>query len=275
MLEISSETVQARQLTLVERQQMYRLMARYYLGTNWEDFTRDLQEKEQVMLLRDVSAGANGDIVGFSTLTKFDLSIQNEEVKAIFSGDTIVEARYRRSFGFANEISTYFVRTLAATENRVYYILICKGWRTYRILPFLFRDFAPRYDRPTPEIYQEVIDAFGRSKYPDRYDPGTGRILFAGEIQRIRPGSAEAFDERRAKHPHVRFFHSRNPGHLQGDELVCAAEVTPSNLTTAMRKLLLHRKSTVRSHGADDDYCESPHIALVPGRDDAVAESRP
>ena len=42
----------------------------------------------------------------------------------------------------------------------------------------------------------------------------------------------------RLKNAHVAFFKSINPGHTQGDELVCLTEIDPDNLTRAGRRMV-------------------------------------
>ena len=61
----------------------------------------------------------------------------------------------------------------------------------------------------------------------------------------LRPGVAE-IDQIRLRDPHVTFFAHANPGHSMGDELVCIAELAPSNLTSAGRRLLRNTKSPMR-----------------------------
>ncbi len=44
--------------------------------------------------------------------------------------------------------------------------------------------------------------------------------------------------EQRLGDPHVEFFVRANPGHADGDELVCLTELTPTNLTPAGRRMV-------------------------------------
>ena len=149
----------------------------------------------------------------------------------------MVEERFRRSRGLAYEVTRYFAALLESSAAPLYYVLICKGWRTYRILPFLFRQFSPRFDRPTADAHRQMMHAFGAQRYPEEYDAESGLIVFRGRTQRIRPGSAEALSHTRGD-PHLEFFARKNPDHLRGDELVCVAPVAAWNFTEAFHKLL-------------------------------------
>ncbi|MDJ0694121.1 hypothetical protein [Mastigocoleus sp. MO_188.B34] len=37
--------------------------------------------------------------------------------------------------------------------------------------------------------------------------------------------------------PHIEFFDRMNPGHLNGDELVCLTEISETNLTPAGKRM--------------------------------------
>jgi hypothetical protein len=78
-------------LTPGERNDMYALLQMYFCGTDRARFEADLREKQIVILLRDASSGR---IQGISTLMRMTTSIDEKEVVAFFSGDTIVDREY-------------------------------------------------------------------------------------------------------------------------------------------------------------------------------------
>lgn len=236
-------TVPVTELEPRDRSQMLSLMLQYYDGVKPDTFFGDLAEKEHVMVLRDNCE--SGRIVGFSTLMRLRLNVGGVPVVAVFSGDTVVECQKRNNLGFVYEVTRYFVQTQSEFDGyKVAWLLITKGWRTYRIMPFLFRQFSPRYDQPTSLWHQQVIDAFGATRYPHEYDPSNGLIVFDGDSQRIRPGSSEDTCSIR-RDSHVDYFLQRNPNYLRGNELVCVADIEDGNFTTAFRKALCHRQEEV------------------------------
>lgn len=236
MSKIFSQTKQIAELTLSERATMFGLLSLEFLGVSRQDFIRDLEEKEVVMLLR--KEARDGEIVGFSTLMTFDLPIDGRKVKAIFSGDTTVLEEYRSSTGFGIEIGSYFVKVLGVfPEHEIYYVLISKGWRTYKILPFFFKNYAPKHDTPTSIQDKAVTDAFGSVKYPGDYDPKQGLIMFSKETQRLIPGSIDAVPPHDPD-VHTRFYLQKNPTYLSGTELVCVALVNEGNFAPPMIRLL-------------------------------------
>ena len=89
---------------------------------------------------------------------------------------------------------------------------------------------------PTPTFEREVMDTFGREKYPAEYRADQGLLIFNKETQRLRPDSIDAIPPK--DDPYTRFFLEANPHYLQGDELVCVACVHPDNFTPQLRRLL-------------------------------------
>jgi Acetyltransferase (GNAT) domain len=232
-MKVVSETRRVSDLTRDEQRSCFELLQRLFLGVTWEDFLRDLEEKDDVMFLRDADTQAIG---GFSTLVELEIDVAGERVPVVFSGDTAVLPEYRTSFASGQELARHFHRAHERNPARpVSYVLISKGWRTYRLMPFFFREFFPRHDAETPRFERALIDAFGESRYPDRYDAGV--IRFAGEpAPRVRPDGVDATPARRD--PHTEFFLRANSRYLEGDELVCAARIHPANYTQRMRRLL-------------------------------------
>ena len=240
MPKIFSQTKQIAELTPSERATMFGLLSLEFLGVSRHDFIRDLDEKEAAMLLRKESH--DGEIVGFSTLMILDLPIDGRKVKAVFSGDTTILPEYRSSTGFGIEIGRYFMKALENFPgHEIYYVLISKGWRTYKILPFFFRHFAPKHDTPNSIHDKVVMDAFGSVKYPEDYDPDKGLIMFSKETQRLIPGSIDAVPPSDPD-VHTRFFLEKNRTYLSGTELVCVASVNDANFAPAMLRLLKSAK---------------------------------
>lgn len=233
MTHIVSQTKKVAACSEFEQETFYRLLCHEFIGVSWDDFTRDFREKDAVMILRKEHSA--GEIVGWSTLMVLTLAVPGREVKGIFSGDTAVLPEYRNSTGLGVELSRYFMQVYEQfLRHEVYYILISKGWRTYKILPFFFKDFSPRYDKQTSAGDKAVMDAFGQKKYPQHYQSASGVVTFSP--QRVRPESIDAVPAK--MDAHTRFFLSSNPGYLEGHELVCIARIAPDNFTNGLKRVL-------------------------------------
>jgi hypothetical protein len=203
---------------------LFDLFQRHYGRVSRRTFDRDLTEKNWVVLLRDEA----GEVRGFTTLMLYDLLCPGRRIRAVFSGNTIVDPSH---WGSQELVRTWrrFMHRLKAEMPTVplYWYLICSGYRTYLYLPLFFREFFPRHDRGTPEDERALIDRLGRLKFPEEYGEGVVRVKDPREC--LREDLAVPPPHKLAN-PHVRFFVRRNPGYLRGDEMVCLAEFSAENL---------------------------------------------
>jgi hypothetical protein len=227
-----------------DKTRMFDLMSRHFEGLQPAAFLRDLDEKEWAIVLID---GASGRIVGFSTQVLMNTSLQGERIRALFSGDTIIDKQH---WGDTELIRVWGRMALDLIDRYggepLYWFLISMGYKTYRFLPVFFSEFYPRFDRATPRREQQVLDALATERYPAEYDVAHGVVRPCGKV-RLRPGVADV-DERRRKDPHVRFFLERNPDHAQGVELACVAPLTRENLKPRAYAIV-HAKDAVQGAG--------------------------
>ena len=235
MSKIISQTKAIEDCSISVLNQCYELLCKEFAGVYFDNFVRDFNEKDVVMLIE-----IDNKIVGFSTLMLIDLPIPGRSVKAVFSGDTAVLREYRGSSGIGVEIGNFFIQTIKRFPSyEIYYVLISKGWRTYRILPSFFNDFSPRYDMSISDYDKSVMDTFGLVKYPNHYDPDSGLLVFNGDVERLKLESLDAVPPIKMD-SHTDFFLKRNPDYLKGNELVCIARVTPKNFAGAMIRFIAH-----------------------------------
>ena len=220
-------------LTPGERDQMYRLMETYFAGTHRVQFEADLAEKEAVVLLRDARST---EIQGFSTWMRIETVVDHQEVVAFFSGDTVVDQQYWGE----TTLSRLWSRTVFAEADRieaerpstkVYWFLICSGYKTFRFLPVFFREFYPNPASPTPPDIKRILNALGERKFGGQYQPDSGIVRFHSPTP-LRSGIADITEQRLAD-PLIAFFSRANPGYQLGDELACLTEISRSNLTRA------------------------------------------
>src|SRR5437016_11410801 len=128
MTRIVSQTKKVPACSEHEREAFYQLLCQGFLGVSWNDFMRDFQEKDAVMILR--KEHSEGEIVGWSTLMLLTLTLPGKEVKGIFSGDTVVLPEYRSSTGLGGELGQYVMYVQRQfPQHTGCYILITKGWR--------------------------------------------------------------------------------------------------------------------------------------------------
>jgi hypothetical protein len=234
-MKLAARLVTVGDVTPKLRDEMFALMDRHYENLARESFAQDLAEKRWVILVHDP---ASGRLCGFSTQTLLQVEAEGREITALFSGDTIIS---REHWGDAALTHVWGRLALSLIDAHaggdLYWFLISQGYKTYRFLPVFFHEFYPRHDVPTPDWAGVVIDSLGLARYPDQYDRAAGVIRASAGQYRLRTGVAEITGER-LHDPHVRFFQSRNPGHVQGDELCCLAPLTRDNFTRAAYRVI-------------------------------------
>jgi len=93
-------------------------------------------------------------------------------------------------------------------------------------------EFWPRRDRATPADTAAFIDRLASQRYGSDWNPETGVVRRSG-YKLLRPETAPIADELRSDSD-VSFFEAINPGHREGDMLVCLAPLTLKNLFSAV-----------------------------------------
>jgi hypothetical protein len=213
---------------------MYNLFRSFFDKTSFEIFCRDLSNKNWVVLLWDKKINK---IQGFSTLAFYESFVKGSPVGVVFSGDTIIHPDYRNSF----EMPRTWIKIVFEVGTRLpeplYWLLISSGYKTYRFLQLFFKEYYPSYDLETPADIQEVINILATERFGTDYCPESGIVRFSVGSTPLKSGVAEITDAR-MKDPHVAFFVDKNPGHINGDELVCLTHIHHDNFTAAAKRLL-------------------------------------
>jgi hypothetical protein len=239
---LTGRTVRRDALSPQQEQRLYEMLATFFNGVDRPTFTADLDDKSHVILLEDDA----GSVRGFSTLLVYRTAVPGVDATIVYSGDTIVD---RAWWGSPSLAVSWLAAARSLTQARgtrdVYWLLLTSGFRTYRFLPVFWRDFYPRYDNGAPSQGRALADAFAAERFGDRYDPARGIVRF-GRPQVLVPELREV-PSGRNHDPHVAFFLERNPGHVDGDELVCVTDISDHNLTAAGRRIArsVERLSTV------------------------------
>lgn len=229
---IQSEIVPRDQLTSASAEEMFHLLAAHFEGVSRAQFERDLAEKNRVILLT-----RDKELVGFSTLLAYPTWFEGETLNVIYSGDTIVAPAAWGSTALPRAWVTAVEELRAGRPAaRCFWLLLTSGFRTYRFLPVFWREFFPRFDCPMSPAARRLLNQLARERFGEQFDEADGLVRFRNP-QRLRDG-LEKVSAARATNRHVAFFLAQNPGHANGDELVCLTELCPENLTAAGRRMM-------------------------------------
>jgi hypothetical protein len=233
-MKLHNEIVPVASLGPSDRNALFALYAQHYSCARRDQFENDLAEKEVAILLRDRS---NHQVCGFSTQMILRQRIGGQEVRALFSGDTIIAPSHWGDQELRRGWCRYAAGALTAEPGvPLYWFLMTKGYRTYLYLPVFFGEFFPHYDRDTPRGLQTLLDAFAVQKFGDAYDPASGLIRFDESHGQLAEDLA-GVPARRANDPHVKFFLQRNPEYVRGVELACITEISHENIRPFARHM--------------------------------------
>lgn len=228
MVELIGAVVPVDSLTDIDRTAMFATMEIVYDNLHRDSFERDLANKDEAIVLRS----ASGELVGFSTVRKVVLA---DGQRGIFSGDTVIRPDH---WGSPALMQTFSRRYIVERPDSYWWFLVCKGHRTYRFLSTFFTTYWPNRRIVTPAHESAVMDAYAHQLFPDDYNPDTGVIEYRILHDRLKDGVA-GISDRELRNPEVAFFANRNPGHGRGNDLVCLADLRPTNLKPRMRPILL------------------------------------
>jgi len=223
---IWGEIVKVEDLSAQQIKVMYSIMMKYYVNITRNNFFNDLRQKAEVILLCD----ENDVIHGFTTLAIFRY---DEHTQLLFSGDTIIEKKY---WGKNDLMPSWLNNAMSHAEKfdgKTYWLLLTKGYKTYKFLHTFFHKFYPCVEDETPQKLQEVIDKFAIEQFGNRYQNG---IYTAGKD--FLKEEFDDADETKMKNKHTAFFLEKNPNYKIGDELVCLAELSLDNLNRLGLKIL-------------------------------------
>jgi hypothetical protein len=232
---LEGRLVAREQLTAAERRAMHGLLDEHFEGVAADVFERDLAEKDWAVLLEDDA----GRIRGFSTFVMHGADgPAGQRVAVVFSGDTIVDRSAWGSPALPRSWihSVYKVHRANFPDTRLFWLLITSGYRTYRFLPVFWREFYPRFDVDMPPATRQWLTRLARDRFAERFDDLRGVV----RLQHPQPlrGALRDIPAEKREDPHVAFFARQNPGYVDGDELVCLAELSPENLTAAGRRMV-------------------------------------
>ena len=219
------------ELSFVQRQEMGLLYLNYYDGVGIEQFLADLEEKSEVLLL------FHGDrLVGFTTMQMYTVPWQNQTVRIVYSGDTIVDkAHWGQQFLAFAWISRMGQIKREQPDMLLYWFVVVKGHRTFRYLPVFARSFYPNWNGQNAEL-KALADYLAFQKFGRYYNPESGVVEFEISKGHLKEEIALPKQVEQEKDS-VRFFLSRNPGYRLGHELVCLCELAEENMKPFSRRL--------------------------------------
>jgi hypothetical protein len=179
----------------------------------------------------------NDSLLGMAAIDIYPVEFRGSRIVVIATSHVLIREAWRG----LNLLQKLGLRTFLATRLRhplrpIYWFFDTFSYKSYLLLPRNFRQFWPRHDEPTPEPRTALMDQLASQTYGPAWRPARGVVVRSGQ-KRMRSTAAPLVLGPGAD-PALEFFARANPGHSEGDMLVCLCPLTLSNWLSLGRKAL-------------------------------------
>jgi hypothetical protein len=225
-------------LTPLQRSEMLALLQTCYTNVSPAQFNRDLDEKEWVVLARDLDGAG---MRGFSTLRTIRVTVDDQPIVAFYSGDTVARPdTHGSATTFAGTRLVirkmfYEMSRSQVPQERFVWFTINSTIKGYRLTSMIFREFVPTPGRPLSQADTRLIAELCRIKGL-AFDSATGIVRLENPTrprELFSQGEATRQDD-----PYVRFFRLVNPAADAGERIASLIELTPENLTPVGERMV-------------------------------------
>jgi hypothetical protein len=182
----------------------------------------------------------NGALLGMASIDVYPARFRGRRLMVINTSHVLLRENWRGR----NLIQKLGFRTFLRTRLRhplrtIYWFFDSFSYKSYLLLPRNFRRYWPRYDEPTPEDRAALMDQLAAQMYGPAWRPARGVAVRSGQ-KRMRASAAPLVLSGESD-PNLQFFARANPGHAEGDMLICLCPLTLENWVALARKALYRR----------------------------------
>jgi hypothetical protein len=240
MPSVISKTIRTRSLSNLDLQKMFRLFEKYYVDISFDKFREDLLEKDHIFTFKD----KKGILIGFSTIFRKLKTLENgKKAWFLFSGDTVIRQDHWGDKFLQKSFFWYILKSKIRSPFRpLYWCLMSKGYKTYKMMRRNFSNSFPQKQLPTPAAIENAMDLFYKSKFGSAYDSKLGLIEFSDARGAVKGTMAEPKGDD-LMDPEINFFLERNPEYNRGVELACMAEIRFQDFLGHLPKYFLKFRS--------------------------------
>jgi hypothetical protein len=222
--------------------EIWRLTQTFY-DTELDYVESKLKEHQRTVLFRSTD---ERELVGMASVDVYPVVFRGRRLAVIYTSHVLLHEQYRgrnliQRIGF----STFLETRLRYPFRPIYWFFDTFSYKSYLLLPRNFRDFWPRFDRETPEWEHALINQLAAQTYGADWRPTQGIVARSGR-KRLRPETAP-LERTNTGIRELEFFAKANPGHAEGDMLVCLCPLTAANWLSAGRRAFERWRSHARS----------------------------
>jgi hypothetical protein len=192
----------------------------------------ELRRRQSLAMFR-----MNGVLLGMAAIEVYPASFRGRELGIISTTHVLLRENWRgRNLLQRLGLRTFLAARLRYPFRPIYWFFDTFSYKSYLLLPRNFVEFWPRHDASTPEAHAALIDQLATRSYGPAWQPARGLVLRSGQ-KRLRETSAPV-PPIADLGPDIGFFARANPGHAEGDMLVCLCPLTLRNWLSVGRKAL-------------------------------------
>jgi hypothetical protein len=190
-------------------------------------------------------------LIGMASIDVYPISFQGRRLVIIYTTHVLLRQEYRGHNLIQRLGARVFLKTwLRFPFRSIYWFFDTFSYKSYLLLPRNFREFWPRLERKMPERERALMDQLAVEHYGNAWRPKFGTVARSGR-KRLRPDAAP-LNRNVPLTPELRFFSTTNPGHAEGDMLVCLCPLTLSNwFSVGVRAFQRMRKAGASSAPTD------------------------
>ena len=226
----------SRSLSPAELDEIWALTERY-VDTPRQHYEQKLLALPEVSLWR----ARGGALVGLAGLHVYPVAWRARTRIVIFTSSVVTDERFRgRNLVLRSGLQVLVREKLRRPLATAYWFFDTFSYKSYLVLARNLREFWPRRERAIPPDTLAFIDELASDRYGPDWNRETGVVRRSGH-KRLRPATAP-IDGTLSSDPDVNFFQVANPGHGEGDMLVCLAPLTVGNLLGAITRVAARRR---------------------------------
>jgi hypothetical protein len=190
----------------------------------------ELRRRQSIAMFR-----MNDSLLGMAAIDVYPVEFRGQKLIVIYTSHVLIREAWRGR----NLLQKLGARTFLGARLRhplrpIYWFFDTFSYKSYLLLPRNFLTFWPRHEEATPAPLAALIDQLATQTYGPAWQPSRGVVLRSG-LKRLRSTAAPLVLGPGAD-PGLEFFARANPGHPDGDMLVCLCPLTLSNWLSLARK---------------------------------------
>jgi hypothetical protein len=211
------------------------------LTSEFYDIERDYAEKELRRRDRIALFRMNGALLGMAAIDSYTATFQGRAIGVISTTHVLIRENWRgRNLVQRLGFRSFLAARLRHPLRPIYWFFDTFSYKSYLLLPRNFVRYWPRHDQPTPAKQAALIDQLASAAYGPAWRPERGIVIRSGQ-KRLR-ASAAPIPLAGDGGADLEFFAHVNPGHAEGDMLVCLCPLTLRNWLSVAAKALLRRR---------------------------------